>query len=52
MRTTILQIPTVALHPHPANPRRDLGVADLAKLHGILPGDIHGAVEATEDGAA
>ena len=28
------------------------GVADLAKLHGILPGDIHGAVEATEDAAA
>lgn len=28
------------------------GVADLAKLHGILPDDVRDAVEATEDGAA
>ncbi len=39
MSTTVLQIPTVALHPHPANPRRDLGdlveLADSMRAHGV-----------------
>lgn len=39
MSTTVLQIPTIALHPHPANPRRDLGdlveLADSMRAHGV-----------------